>query len=236
MRTARDGFKMLFSAVFFSQAVADDGPSCTVAVTPDARMPSRVQSVFKTAGSAIMACRVCPQGVSFSELSPVVSNPDGVCRFTARRLDDSIAGGDRDGRQHTGTQFMLLAEHGCPDQRDTRYVPTYETSPKDFRAACSIWRRMTGSDANVAKRLNQLRNSAHLRLAADEGIRLREAARPDTLRLLNVSGVSKGDNSVPGADHKLLVRAENAKETQFVVYVVTRRGHESIAGIALAVR
>ena len=187
-------------------------------------------------GSAVMSCRVYPQGVSLSELSPVVSDPVGVCRFTARRIDDSTAGADRDGRQHTGTQFMLLAEHGCPDQRDTRYVPTYDTSPKDFRAACSIWRRITGSDADVVKTLNQLRNSAHLRLAADEGIRLREAARPDTLRLLNVSGVSKGDNSVPGADHKLLVRAENAKETQFVVYVVTRRGHETIAGISPAAR
>jgi len=92
------------------------------------------------------------------------------------------------------------------------------------------------SDSDVVKTLNQLRNSAHLRLAADEAIRLREAARTDRLRLLNVSGVSQGDNSVPGADHKLLVRAENAKETQFIVYVVARRGHESIAGIALAVR
>ena len=63
-----------------------------------------------------------------------------------------------------------------------------------------IWRRITGSDADVVKTLNELRNSAHLRLAADEAIRLREAARTDSLRLLNVSGVSKGDNSVPGAD------------------------------------
>ncbi len=143
MRTARDGLKILFSAALISQAVADDGRSCTVSVTPDARMPSRVQAVFKTAGSAIMACRVYPQGVSFSGLSPVVSDPHGVCRFTARRIDGSTVGGDRDGRRHTGTQFMLLAEHGCPDQRDTRYVPTYDTSPEDFRAACTIWRRMT---------------------------------------------------------------------------------------------
>ena len=96
-----------------------------------------------------------------------------------------------------------------------------------------IWRRITGSDADVVKTLNELRNSAHLRLAADEAIRLREAARTDRL---NVSGVSKGDNSVPGADHKLLVRGESAKETEFVVYVVTRPGHENIAAIAPAVR
>ena len=153
MRTARNGFQIVFSAVFISRALADDGRSCTVSVAPDVRMPSRVQAVFKTPGSAVMSYRD-PQGVSFSELSPVEPDPHGVCRFTAGRLGDSIAGGDRDGRQHTGTQFMLLAEHGCPDQRDTRYVPTYDTSPKDFRAACSIWRRMTGSDSDVVKTFN----------------------------------------------------------------------------------
>src|SRR5437764_11360089 len=80
MRTARDGLEILFSAVLISQAFADDGPSCTVAVTPDARMPSRVQAVFKTPGSAVMFCRD-PQGVSFSELSPVVSDPVGVWAY-----------------------------------------------------------------------------------------------------------------------------------------------------------
>jgi len=88
-----------------------------------------------------------------------------------------------------------------------------------------IWRRMTGSDADVVKTLNQLQASVRLWLAAGEGIQLREAARRDRLRLLSVSGVSKGENSAPGADHKLLVRAENGKETQLVVYVVTRPSH-----------
>ena len=113
MRTARNGFQIVFSAVFISQALADDGRSCTVSVAPDARMPSRVQAVFKTPGSAVTSCRD-PQGVSFSELSPVVSDPVGVSRFTARRIDDSTAGADRDGRRHAGTEFVLLAEHGCP--------------------------------------------------------------------------------------------------------------------------
>ncbi len=96
MRTARNGFQIVFSAVFISRALADDGRSCTVSVAPDVRMPSRVQAVFKTPGSAVMSCRDS-QGVSFSELSPVVSDPVGVCRFTARRIDDSTAGADRDG-------------------------------------------------------------------------------------------------------------------------------------------
>ena len=39
MRTARDRLKILFSAVLISQAVADDGRSCTVSVTPTHACP-----------------------------------------------------------------------------------------------------------------------------------------------------------------------------------------------------
>src|SRR5712671_3118715 len=43
---------------------------------------------YREEESAVMSCRVYPQGVSFSELSPVVSDPQGVYRFTARRIED----------------------------------------------------------------------------------------------------------------------------------------------------
>jgi hypothetical protein len=131
---------------------------------------------------------------------------------------------------------MLLAEKPCPDQSDRRYVPVYDTSPENFRAAYTTWRRVASSDAAFVKTLNGLRESQHLWLNADETARLRDGARRDRLRLLNVSGVSKQDGSTFGADHILLMRDDDAKEHQYAVYVLVQGGQESIVGIAPAVR
>jgi hypothetical protein len=214
----------------------DMKPHCSVFVSPDPSIPGQFQSIFKKPGTAAMSCRAADDIAVLSELSPVTHDQSGVCRFTATRLAAQGADLGAGAQASNAVQFMMLAGSVCPDQRDRRYVPTYDITPKEFEATYRIWMRTSSSDAALLKTVSQLREKGRLWLDTAQLNSLRKAVDEDTLQLISVGSISKIDQPSLGPGYTLFMRDQLVHPNQYVVYVTLDSGADHVAGISSALR
>ena len=209
--------------------------SCEIVVSPNQTLPVAALAIFKKPGSAIMSCKTDGRGPILSELSSVKIAARDVCRFAARRIGEATANSSGDAQTSKPTYFMLLAAPPCPDQRDQRFVPTYDISPRAFGAANRSWLRASNSDAELTRTLARLRDDGRLWLDAERVDTLRKAISVHSLKLWSASTTLNTEEH-SGTQIALFFRAQTARPNQYVVYTADALGGSRVVGISEARR